>query len=342
MRLERILIIQTAFIGDAILATGVLEALHTQFPHAQLDTLVRQGNETLFTKHPFLTTLYTWDKQEGKYRSLFKLIKELRKQRYDLVVNLHRFASSGMVTWLMKSHMKVCFDKNPLAFICHKRFPHEIGLRNDGSYLHEIQRNHTLISEWCGDQASHPKLYPENAGFRPQAQRSLKRLDGKNYVVMAPNSVWFTKAFPEQRWIELMNQLTGFTIVLIGGKNDRESCDRIIGATQHKDVMNMCGELNLLESAALMRSAQMNYVNDSAPMHLASSVNAPVTAIFCSTVPGFGFGPLSDDAKIIESNEALACRPCGLHGYRSCPKKHFKCATTISMTDLVSRATMME
>jgi heptosyltransferase-2 len=79
----------------------------------------------------------------------------------------------------------------------------------------------------------------------------------------------------------------------------------------------------------------MNYVNDSAPMHIASAVNAPVTAIYCSTVPAFGFGPLSDVSFIVETDEKLACKPCGIHGLESCPEKHFKCALTIDTKKLL-------
>ena len=70
----------------------------------------------------------------------------------------------------------------------------------------------------------------------------------------------------------------------------------------------------------------MTFTNDSAPLHFASAVNAPVTAIFCSTIPEFGFGPLSDVAHTIETEEKLLCRPCGLHGKKACPQGHFKCA----------------
>ena len=70
----------------------------------------------------------------------------------------------------------------------------------------------------------------------------------------------------------------------------------------------------------------MTFTNDSAPMHFASAVNAPVTAIYCSTLPSFGFGPLSDDAHTVETDEKLPCRPCGLHGKKECPQQHFKCS----------------
>jgi len=101
--------------------------------------------------------------------------------------------------------------------------------------------------------------------------------------------------------------------------------------------VNLAGKLSFLESAALMKDAKMNFTNDSAPMHLASAVNAPVTAIFCSTVAAFGFGPLSDDSFVVETKEQLDCRPCGLHGFSKCPEKHFKCALTINSDQLTLR-----
>ena len=89
-----------------------------------------------------------------------------------------------------------------------------------------------------------------------------------------------------------------------------------------------------LASAALQKGAVLNYVNDSAPMHFASAVNAPVVAIYCSTVPDFGYGPLSDTSFIIETKQSLSCRPCGLHGKKQCPLKHFNCAETITMEQI--------
>ena len=89
---------------------------------------------------------------------------------------------------------------------------------------------------------------------------------------------------------------------------------------------NVCGSLTLLQSAALMRHAERVFTNDSAPLHLASAVHAPTTAVFCSTVPAFGFGPMSDNAVVIETPSHLDCRPCGIHGKTACPEGHYRCA----------------
>src|SRR5262249_1470342 len=127
-------------------------------------------------------------------------------------------------------------------------------------------------------------------------------------------------------------------VYLIGSHQDFELCESILKniSSEKSNVFNLAGKLSFLESAALMKNAKMNYVNDSAPMHLASAVNAPVTAVFCSTVPSFGFGPLSDASRIVETKAELTCRPCGLHGFMACPQGHFKCAWTIEAKDILA------
>ena len=108
-----------------------------------------------------------------------------------------------------------------------------------------------------------------------------------------------------------------------------EECEELVRMCGRENLINLSGKLSFLESAALMQGATMNYVNDSAPMHMASAMNAPTNAVFCSTIPSFGFGPLADGAKVIETDKELACRPCGLHGKKKCPLGHFDCSYSI-------------
>jgi heptosyltransferase-2 len=115
-------------------------------------------------------------------------------------------------------------------------------------------------------------------------------------------------------------------VYLLGASADIEACESIRLKANRREVEVLAGKLSLLEAAALMKYARMNYTNDSAPLHLASAMDAPVTAVFCSTVPAFGFGPLSPRSFVVETPEKLSCRPCGIHGFRKCPKKHFNCS----------------
>jgi heptosyltransferase-2 len=156
---------------------------------------------------------------------------------------------------------------------------------------------------------------------------------------MAPASVWYTKQLAIEKWIALAKAIDSNTaIYLLGSPTDKEMCNRIINESKHPNIKNLCGELNLLASAALMKDAYVNYVNDSAPLHLASAMDAPVIAVYCSTIPAFGFGPLSTKSRIVETPEKLSCRPCGLHGKKACPQGHFKCATTIQISQLLPDA----
>ena len=315
--IRKILLIQTAFIGDVILATALAESLHARFPEAQISILLRKGNESLFEQHPFIQQVLVWDKKAGKYLGLWRMLQCIRQERFDLVLNLHRFASSGFLAAFSGAKSIRGYRKNPLSFLFHQRFEHQL----DGR--HEVQRNHQLVADYCGPDAAKPKLYPSSSDFETVKQ-------SKSYLVMAPASIWFTKQWPEQQWISLIQKLPETAlIIMIGGKADHALCERIRVQTGRANVENHAGRWNLLQSAALMAGAQMSYTNDSAPMHLCSAMNAPVTAIFCSTVPAFGFGPLSDKAIIAEVAGALDCRPCGLHGHKACPKGHFKCSEIV-------------
>ena len=167
----------------------------------------------------------------------------------------------------------------------------------------------------------------------------LSKLKSEKYITIFPGSLWQTKQFPLSGWKSFVQELPENThIVLMGSPADKNISDEI-GNMRPASTYNFCGRLNILQSAWVMKHAQMNFTNDSAPTHLASAVNAPVATIFCSTVPLFGFTPLSEISFVIESKENLSCRPCGIHGHRECPEKHFKCGHTIrieQLTELIS------
>ena len=326
---KRFLVIQTAFLGDAVLATALLEKLHVFYPDAVIDLVVRRGNHGLFDGHPFLRNVFVWDKRSNKTRNLLKLIADLRKERYDHVINCQRFFSTGLMAVFARGDEKVGYDKNPLSFLFSRKVEHVIG---DGR--HEVERLNALIEHLTDGTRPLPRLYPTKTA-RDQADHARQR-EGRvheKYVCIAPASVWFTKQWPTEKWVELITRLPAdLHVFLIGAPGDAELCMGIIRAGGRGSLLT--NELSLLGSAALMEGAVMNYVNDSAPLHIASAMNAPVTAVFCSTVPDFGFGPLRANGRVVQTLEKLDCRPCGLHGHRSCPMGHFRCALGIGVNQV--------
>lgn len=327
--MKKFLVIQTAFIGDVILATALVEKLHQYDPDADIDFLLRKGNESLLADHPYLHNIIVWDKTKNKLSNLRKISREIRKQHYDAVINVQRFAATGWLTAFSNAKEKIGFDKNPFSFLFSKKIKHVVG--SSDNPVHETGRNQKLIADLTDDIPAKPRLYPSASDF--EAVQHLKK---DPYIVIAPASVWFTKQFPAAKWIEFIDLLPQqFQVYLIGAPNDKRLCDEIIADCKNKRIKNLCGQLNFLQSAALQKDAVMNYVNDSAPLHIASAMNAPVTAVYCSTIPAFGFGPLSDKSHVVEILENLSCRPCGLHGKKACPLGHFDCAYKISAKQLL-------
>jgi heptosyltransferase-2 len=352
----KILIIQTAFIGDVILATSLIESVHATYPTAKIDFLLRKGNENLLQKHPFLNDILIWDKK-NKYKSLFELIKQVRKSSYDAVLNLQRFGATGLLTAFSKAQLKAGFEKNPFSWAFTHKYEHII--TTNSTSPHEIERNSKVLESIKINKVSKPKLYPSK-----EDKDKIKELVQNDFICIAPTSVWFTKQFPLHKWIDFIEKLLleeknsknlpqNFTIYLLGAPSDTENCQKIIDEIEEKrnklkeinqnnfnfkvnhKVENLAGKLSLMQSAALMEHAKLVLANDSAPLHLASSVNAPICAIFCSTVPSFGFTPLSEKSFIIETKKELECRPCGLHGFKTCPKGHFECAETIKTEQIL-------
>jgi ADP-heptose:LPS heptosyltransferase len=326
--LQKFLIIQTAFIGDVVLATPLIEKLHFFFPDAKIDFLLRKGNEQLLSGHPYVHEILIWDKKENKQKNLFRMLARIRNNRYDKIINLQRFFATGLLSAFSGAAEIIGFDKNPLSFLFTKKIKHQVG---GSQAVHETARNLELIRHFTDDSSFKPKLYPSQADFA-----SIDIFAGLKFITVSPASVWFTKQFPAAQWISFIKSIpSGYGIYLLGGPGDASLCESIRESCNRIELKVLTGSLSFLQSAALMSRASMNYVNDSAPMHFASAMNAPVTAVYCSTIPGFGFGPVSDIRNIVEIDQPLYCRPCGLHGYASCPEKHFRCALEIRTSQLV-------
>jgi ADP-heptose:LPS heptosyltransferase len=333
---KTILIIQTAFIGDTILASHFARAVKEKYPESQIHFFLRKGNESVIQGLSSIEKTWIWDKQGGKTKNLFKLVRELRKIKFDMVFNLHRHFNSGLVASLVKAPLKVGFKQNPLSvFYTHKvehKIPHH-PRENEKVLWHEVQRNLQLIKAIHPDYeiVDNSKFYRPELPLAPKNFEKVAAFSEGEYFVIAPASVWFTKAWSEKKYRKLTQELAKMgKIYFIGAPSDKDLCDRI-----RKDIPNtenLCGGLNLLDSAALMQNAKRVFVNDSAPLHLASCVNAKTTAIFCSTVPAFGYTPLAEDSVVVDVGDSLNCRPCGLHGHEKCPLGHFKCSEDIAIS----------
>ena len=191
--MQKFLIIQTAFIGDVVLATPLIEKLHVFFPDAQIDFLLRKGNEQLLAGHPHIHEVLIWDKKKQKQKNLFRMIARIRKNKYDKLINLQRFFATGLLTAFSGAGETIGFDKNPLSNFFTKKIKHRVGGERA---VHETERNLELIRDFTDDSLYKPKLYPSVADFA-----SMESLTSVKFITVSPASVWFTKQYPVSKWI---------------------------------------------------------------------------------------------------------------------------------------------
>ena len=325
---SKVLIIQTAFLGDAVLITSLLEKIRVESPSSTIHLLVRKGLEDIFKAYPQgnFGQVWTYDKS-NKLKSWWALRNELTKEKFDQVFVAQRFFGMGLLSISIGAKKVVGFDKNPLSLFFDEKVPHEFGQGK-----HETERNTQLLASWLGPHLHKPFLNASHLNNFPVD------LQPKKYLSISPGSVWETKRFTVHKWIDFIRLLPlDQEIVLMGSAAEKHLSDEIeqafMGSSRH--ISNACGRFNLQEAIAVFQQSLMSFVNDSGPLHICSAVNTPTVAIFCSTIPAFGFGPLAKQNKIIEVKEKLTCRPCGDHGKKSCPEIHFNCANSIDVQEML-------
>jgi heptosyltransferase-2 len=214
------------------------------------------------------------------------------------------------------------FQENPVSFLFQESIKHRFG-----QGVHEVERNIDLVEKWLGKQFYAP--------FLSTTPNKLKDLEPETYLCISAGSVWETKRLPLQTWIDFIHGLPkDQAIVLMGAPNEIELSSKIEAACPEHLIYNFTGKLGLLEAISVYQQAAVAFVNDSGPMHICSAVNTPTVAVFCSTTPEFGFGPLSTWKRVVESKENLACKPCGSHGKNACPLSHYACGHGVQVNQL--------
>ena len=159
----------------------------------------------------------------------------------------------------------------------------------------------------------------------------------EDFIAIAPGSVWETKKYPKEKYIEVIKLLSGNDehVVLIGSEDDVTLCDDIY-SNAGSTVKNLAGKFSVIETIFFLKSAKLLISNDSAPTHMGMCADIPVLTIFCSTVPEFGFYAYNKNSSFL-SYDDLDCKPCGIHGYRKCPIGTFDCANNLSPEEIIQK-----
>lgn len=324
---QKILIIQTAFPGDVILTLPVLQVIKREMPDSVIDFICIPKTSEILEGNPFVNDLIIYDKRKSGFAGFSGIIKKLRNANYDTVISPHRSFRSTLISYLSGAKKTISFDSSAFNSLYNVKVKYQ-------KDIHEIQRNLSLL-EPIGiieKNIIRPELFI-SAEVKEKISNYLSEnnIKPKNkFICIAPGSVWFTKRYPKEKFVEVCNLLSDkdLKIFLTGGKADKNITEYILKNTQNKNVIDATGEFDFKESSELISRAELLLTNDSAPLHLANAVGTKVFAIFGATIPGFGFYPFGKEDKVFETN-GLKCRPCSIHGGNECPVRTFDCMERI-------------
>ena len=323
--LKKILLIRFSSIGDIVLTTPIVRCIKQQLPEVELHVLTKSSYRSIYAANPNIDKVF---ELQGNMK---ELISQLRKERYDFVVDLHKNWRSLRVRMALHCpsssfpkldfrkflYTKLKIGKLPRIHIVDRYFRavEKLGIQNDGQGLD------FFFNE--GDVMHYEDL-PES--FH----------DG--FVAIVIGGQHATKILPEDKVVEVCDALD-YPVILVGGPEDAARGERIkekVGTY----VGNSCGTLTLGQSASLLELADAVITNDTGMMHIAAALRKPIVSVWGNTVPEFGMYPyLPQGMKpaVIIENKGLRCRPCDKLGYAKCPRGHFNCMNLLDAKEIAEK-----
>ena len=317
----RILIIHTAFIGDIVLSTPLIKKIKDTYPDSDITYVTTPSGEAILKNNPHLNNIIVYDKR-GEHKGIsgvWQLGKRLRYENFNMVITPHRYLRSSILSWLSRSPIRKGYDIASGSCLFTEKIKYD-------KTKHEVEKLLSFVAPE-NKKRYEIELYPgEKEKMKGDNLWKENLLEDKKVVVLAPGSKWFTKQWPVEyfnKLAESLKKLSNVRLIVVGGK------DEINLPIEKENIIDMRGKTSLLELADILSRADVVVTNDSSPIHIASAFKKPkIFALFGPTIEKFGFFPWSLNSKVFQV-DGLKCRPCGIHGGKSCPEKHFKCMRDI-------------
>lgn len=328
MNPRKILIIRLSSIGDIVLSTPLIRVLRNKFPNSQIDFIIKREFAELLKYNPNLTNLIEFNSENG-FKELLKLKRQILKEKYDLIVDIHNNLRSVFLRTFTGARV-VRINKRVFKRFLLVKF--KINLYKNA--IHVVDRYIETLYNFSikNDNQGLEIFVPEDT--IETTKNKIDFSDENFYIAIAPSAKHETKRWLPERFAQLGDKLAEkfkAKIILLGGKEDEDRC-RLIEQMMINKPINLCGKTSLLESAAALSLCKLLVTNDSGLMHIGSAMKTKIVAIFGSTVKEFGFFPYGVESITIEKN--ISCRPCSHIGKDKCPKGHFRCMKDIQVDDV--------
>ncbi len=328
----RILVVQTAFIGDAILTLPMIQQLSKNYPGCTIDVVSILSTKEIFLSSPVVNKVFVLLKRK-EHKSLLSTIKfalELKKNSYDKIISPHRSFRSSLLVFFADGKESIGYSNSSLGFVYNRKVTY-------CKTCHEVERNLKLIGTDTSDGGWNilPKIFIDEKE-KNKISGIVNSFRNNKIVAIAPGSVWETKIYPKKYYVKIIKMLAEREIqsVLIGGKDDIDLCSEIKNLSD-TNCLSLAGELSIAQTVELLRNCSILISNDSAPTHMGMAADIPTVTLFCSTVHAFGFYPYNQKS-ISLSYDKLECKPCGIHGHKECPIGTFECGKKLLPEDVIN------
>ncbi len=315
--MKEIIILRLSSLGDIVMTSPVFEKLKRLYPETRISFITSSQYKGLMDDNPDIDRIFYIETRtkHNKKEGLNNFIKEfeLNKINFDLLIDLHWNFRTVYLSKKLNAKKKVTWKSQALRRNIYVLF--HLPLRIQPVTERYLR---TIKGYINNDNISNSYKYFFNTKVAEELKNRIPGLDSAGLIF--PASKWPTKMYPKEYFIKLISQLDN-DFFLLGTKDEYEICQFI---SEKTGVPNLAGKLSIKETAAAIASSRFVIANDSGPMHISSGIGKPTFALFGCTTTQLGFAPNQENSLIIEDSE-LHCRPCSLHGWKRCPKGHFKC-----------------
>jgi heptosyltransferase-2 len=317
----KVLIVRFSSIGDIVLTTPIVRCLKRQLKDVEIHYLTKENFKSVLDSNPYIDVLHTIKSD------ITEAIPALKKENFDYVIDLHRNIrtlklklklgvksySYNKLNWEKFLITTFKINQLPTQHIVDRYFEtvEKLGVINDNLGL-----DYFINTK---DQVNIVDTLPTNF------------INGYNALVVGGS--YFTKQIPINKLNEICLK-SNLPLVLLGGKEDFNIAEMVFNAHQLKTI-NLCGKLNLNQSASMINQSVKVITSDTGLMHIAAAYKKDIISVWGNTIPEFGMGPYlaGEQSQIVEVKN-LSCRPCSKLGYKKCPKGHFKCMNEIDFSNI--------
>ena len=313
---HRVLIIKLKHLGDVLTTTPVLGGIASLWPEARVSYLVNPGAEDLVRHHPMVDTVFTFPREKG-LASRLELILAMRRKKFDLVLELSGGDRGAFLARTTGAGVRVGYAPTKPKFADRRLFLNRlVTTRVDQRHTVEYHLDALrVLNVEPGDQLM-SLYYPDEAGQSVRSILDQSGITGRtSYAVVHPSSRWMFKAWTPEGNAAVIDYLTrekGLQVVVTSApeKTELALVKDVLSRTQ-TDVLDLSGQLNLMELAALIDGARMFFGVDSLPMHMAAALSTPAVALFGPSGEHM-WGPWGQGNEVIAKD--WDCRPCGRDG----------------------------